>query len=139
MKEKELWNSINVLWLNLPTWIIYQRVYNWLNKDLLPSLLQHVYFQSNSVRWDFSARLHHPAAVLEGSLTNRYLKNQLFANNKFYRTSKAFCLLLNLGAAGAITKANKREEIPLLGTAPPTICNYLNTRLFTAALLITAK
>lgn len=89
---------------------------------MLPLLLQHVYFQSDSVRWDFSARLYHPAAVLGESLKNRHLKNQLmFVNNKLYTTSKAFCLLLNLGAAGAITKANKREEIPLLGTALPTI------------------
>lgn len=57
---------------------------------------------------------NHPAAVLTKLSINRFLKNQImFVNNKLYKTSKVFGLLLNLCAAGAITKANQREGIHL--------------------------
>lgn len=81
-----------------------------------------------------------PVVGPEESLINRFLKSLLMSvTNKLYRTSKVFSFLLNLCSAGAITKANKKEEILLLIIVSPTTWNYPRTRLFTVTLFITTN
>lgn len=52
-----------------------------------------------------------------------FWKNQLFVNNKLYKTSKIINLLWNLYSAGAVTKVN---ETALLETVPPTWWKYIS-------------